>query len=86
MPKTMLIHHIKNITVKGNRNAGDALRDRGEKSAIARRGELGPALEHAACAERRDLLVSLGSSVDGITSAEAARRLEQNGPNSPRAL
>ena len=73
MPKTMLIHHIKNIIIKGNRNAGDALRNRGEKSAVARRGELGSALEHAACAEKRDLLVSLGSSVDGITSAEAAR-------------
>ena len=83
MPKTKLIHHIKNITIKGNRNAGDAPRDRGGKSAVARCGELGSALEHAARAEKHDLLASLGSSTDGITSAEATRRLEQNGPNSP---
>ena len=83
MPKTKLINYIKNTIIRCNGTAGGVARDRGEKSAVARRGELGSALEHAACAEKRDLLVSLGSSVDGITSAEAARRLEQKGPNSP---
>ena len=83
MPKTKLINYIKNTIIRCSGTAGGVARDRGEKSVVARRGELGSALEHAACAEKRDLLVSLGSSVDGITSAEAARRLEQNGPNSP---
>ncbi|WP_197381483.1 cation-transporting P-type ATPase [Mycolicibacterium mengxianglii] len=55
----------------------DGRRDRAEPAAP-------PSVDFVACASIPEILQSLGTSPDGLTSDEAAARLVRTGPNSVR--